>query len=375
METLNSFKGYGKVDVTENAEFRRKTRNRIIVIGISSVLLLLIVVGVAASVVVTRRGYGGRSKTPTLPAVNISESIRSICAVTQYPDVCYSSMMEAVAADDDSDRRKGNYDAEQFFKISLQIAQGGFQRISQLPEQIAATVNDTRVKDALGVCTEMIDDSIDSLEDSLDLLKPTPGQNTLTHFKIGSLRTYLSAVITNSYTCVDGFQDTKGSFGDKLQTSLRNSAQFASNSLAIVTKLLLVLEKSGIPLHRKLLATETMPYWVQSNSYARRLLQTSQAAPKADAIVDKKGQEPGQFQTIGEALESVPLKNATPFVIYVKAGTYVEDVLVTKKMWNVIMIGDGMDKTVISGSKNVVDGTPTFRTAPFSKSIFRITGL
>ncbi|XVF24437.1 hypothetical protein REPUB_Repub13aG0127800 [Reevesia pubescens] len=48
------------------------------------------------------------------------------------------------------------------------------------------------------------------------------------------------------------------------------------------------------------------------------------------------------------------------------SGVYKENVRVEKKKWNVTMIGDGMESTIVSGSLNYVDGTPTFSTATFA---------
>ncbi|CAN1139838.1 Putative pectinesterase/pectinesterase inhibitor 24 [Linum perenne] len=86
---------------------------------------------------------------------------------------------------------------------------------------------------------------------------------------------------------------------------------------------------------------------------------------KADVVVAKDGS--GKYKTIGEALKEVPKKSKKKrFVIYVKKGVYKENVRVEKNMWNVVMVGDGMDATVVTGSRNVVDGTPTFSTATFA---------
>lgn len=52
-------------------------------------------------------------------------------------------------------------------------------------------------------------------------------------------------------------------------------------------------------------------------------------------------------------------------VIYVKEGEY-EDENVTEDLdhWNLMMMyGDGMLKTIISGHKNYADGTPTYSSA------------
>ena len=52
-------------------------------------------------------------------------------------------------------------------------------------------------------------------------------------------------------------------------------------------------------------------------------------------------------------------------MIYVKEGVYDETVVVTKDMANVTMYGDGSQKSIITGSKNSVDGVTTFETASF----------
>lgn len=59
------------------------------------------------------------------------------------------------------------------------------------------------------------------------------------------------------------------------------------------------------------------------------------------------------------------LKKKNRYVIYVKEGIYDETVVITKKMVNVTMYGDGSQKSMISGSKNFVDGVRTFQTATF----------
>ena len=75
----------------------------------------------------------------------------------------------------------------------------------------------------------------------------------------------------------------------------------------------------------------------------------------------------GKYKPIDAALKAVPEKSKKRFVIYVKRGIYVENVRVEKNMWNVVMIGDGMNATIVSGRLNFVDGTPTFQSATFGK--------
>ncbi|TQD82040.1 hypothetical protein C1H46_032390 [Malus baccata] len=105
----------------------------------------------------------------------------------------------------------------------------------------------------------------------------------------------------------------------------------------------------------------------------RKLLTTStSSAPKInkpDIIVAKDGS--GSYKTITEALDHVPKYGNETFIIYIKEGVYNEHILVTRSMTSVMMIGDGANKTRITGNKNFADGTPTYHTATVGKHASR----
>ncbi|KAL7233547.1 hypothetical protein ACSBR1_017210 [Camellia fascicularis] len=54
-------------------------------------------------------------------------------------------------------------------------------------------------------------------------------------------------------------------------------------------------------------------------------------------------------------------------IIYVKSRVYNEKVEIGKKMKNLMFVGNGIDKTIITGSRNVVDGATTLSSAHSSK--------
>ncbi|KFK38722.1 hypothetical protein AALP_AA3G151400 [Arabis alpina] len=76
----------------------------------------------------------------------------------------------------------------------------------------------------------------------------------------------------------------------------------------------------------------------------------------------------GNYRTISDALNSVVDNSDFKFFIHVKAGVYTEHVVISEKKRNVVMFGDGSDKTVISGSLNRIDQPKmkTYQTATFS---------
>jgi pectinesterase len=80
-----------------------------------------------------------------------------------------------------------------------------------------------------------------------------------------------------------------------------------------------------------------------------------------DAVVAQDGS--GNFTTVSAAVEAAPSQSAARHVIYVKKGVYRETVEVKKKKWNLMLVGDGMGVTVISGHRSYVDGYTTYRSA------------
>jgi pectin methylesterase-like acyl-CoA thioesterase len=84
---------------------------------------------------------------------------------------------------------------------------------------------------------------------------------------------------------------------------------------------------------------------------------------KADVTVSKDGS--GTHQTVQEAVNAAPENgNGKKFVIRIKAGVYEETVRIPLEKKNVVFLGDGIGKTVITGSSNVgLLGMTTYATA------------
>ncbi|KAL0341786.1 UNVERIFIED_CONTAM: Alanine aminotransferase 2, mitochondrial [Sesamum calycinum] len=350
MDTINSFKGYGKVDDLEQAAFRSRIRKRIIILAISSLLLIALIIGVVAGTVVHNNN---KSDSADVPSTQTSPpaALKSICSVTQYPDSCYSSLGSSNSSD-----------PEKIFQFSLSVVMGALEKVSTFPDEFMNKTDDPFVKEALSVCGTVLNDAVDSLNDSISAMNVGGGEKLLSVPRISDLQTWLSTVVTDQETCFDALEEVNATFVEEIKLLMKNSTEFASNSLAIVSKLLGFLGDFKIPIHRRLLGAEEsgFPSWVEAGD--RRLLQAS--TPKPDVTVAKDGS--GDVRTLKEAVARIPKKSKRRFVIYVKAGEYVENVVLDKSYWNVMIYGDGKTATVISGSKNFVDGTPTFSTATFA---------
>lgn len=74
----------------------------------------------------------------------------------------------------------------------------------------------------------------------------------------------------------------------------------------------------------------------------------------------------GNFTTINDAIASAP-NNTKPidgyFLIYVVGGVYQEYVSIPKNKKYLMILGDGINQTVITGNRSVGDGWTTFNSA------------
>jgi pectinesterase len=85
-----------------------------------------------------------------------------------------------------------------------------------------------------------------------------------------------------------------------------------------------------------------------------------------DVVVAADGS--GDYSTVSAAIAAAPLKRDKRHVIHIKKGLYKEFVILGADAWNVTLVGDGMDATVISGSRCCADGFRTPQTAVLSNS-------
>lgn len=77
----------------------------------------------------------------------------------------------------------------------------------------------------------------------------------------------------------------------------------------------------------------------------------------------------GNYTTIVEAIAMAPNMSKTTYTIKIRAGIYQENVTIPREKTNIMLVGDGMNSTIMTGSKNFVDGFSTFESATLSRFI------
>ncbi|KAG5622861.1 hypothetical protein H5410_008079 [Solanum commersonii] len=214
-----------------------------------------------------------------------------------------------------------------------------------LTNNVNGRINDAKEQAALADCLELMDLSRDRLMDSMIGLGNLSAQ---AHFDIHS---WLSSILTNHVTCIDGLNGQARSI---MEPMLNDLVARARTSLALMVAIAPPKSTNNVPT-----VSDGLPSWVSAND--RKLLQLSANAIAANVVVAKDGS--GNYKTLLEAVTSAPDNSNTRYVIYVKKGIYKENVEIGKKKKNIMLVGDGMDATIITGNLNVVDGATTFNSA------------
>ncbi|KAF7148610.1 hypothetical protein RHSIM_Rhsim03G0038100 [Rhododendron simsii] len=81
-----------------------------------------------------------------------------------------------------------------------------------------------------------------------------------------------------------------------------------------------------------------------------------------DVTVAKDGS--GNFSKVQEAINHAPNFSPRRYKIQIREGIYIENITVPEHKINLMLVGDGMDKTTISGNRSTAGGTtPTYQTA------------
>ncbi|KAI3859888.1 hypothetical protein MKW92_033358 [Papaver armeniacum] len=195
----------------------------------------------------------------------------------------------------------------------------GFNRLS----------NDLKEQEALRNCIELMDSSIDRVNDSVEALRKN------TH-----------AVLTNHVTCLDGLNEVSSlglSIRLPIEMEMKDLIARARVSLAMIAEI--SASSSSNEDTTSWLASKTLqlPSWVTMRD--RKLLETLPNAVTANVVVAKDGSGDLRRCKKRSRLHRIILK------------------LDWEKEENLMIVGDGMDATIITGSLNFIDGTSTYNSA------------
>lgn len=298
-----------------------------------------------------------------------SNVFKPACSVTLYPDVCVSTLLSH------PEILIHRASTKDLAIIAMEITLDEVQRTSALvSDQISGIDQCDRA--AIEDCVELLGYTLHQLNESLLNLADK------IMFEVGDVQTWLSASLTNQEMCIGALEGLNQSVKSPLLDQVLHISKLLSNSLAIVKSMSgsdqndKGKQRSSLVNNRRLLIDfkprgrgapfdveffssygsieDGFPAWLSSAD--RRLLQATPGSVKANVVVAQDGS--GNYRTISEAVKAAPSKSSGRFIIHVKAGRYAEEVVVSKE--NVMVIGDGKDVTVVTGSKSARGGSSIF---------------
>lgn len=282
---------------------------------------------------------------------SIPPEIHQACKATRFPIACESSLTL-------SDRVPSN-------PTSLQLIQSAIWVYSQ-----NLHTAQSMVKTILQSSTGSINRTL-AARNCLEVLGNSDYRTSLTNDalprgKLKDARAWMSAALQYQYDCWSGLKyanDTK--MVNETMAYLNSLVGLTSNALSMLL---------SYDVYGKDIAswappkTERDGFWEKGGEGAgsdpgpRRGIPSNLAV---DATVCKDASSGGCYKTVQEAVNAAP-DNAgeRKFVIRIKEGVYEETVRVPLEKKNVVFLGDGMGKTVITGSLSAdKPGVSTYNTA------------
>ncbi|CAD5326385.1 unnamed protein product [Arabidopsis thaliana] len=158
------------------------------------------------------------------------------------------------------------------------------------------------------------------------------------NFTVEDVRTWLSGVLANHHTCLDGL----------IQQRQGHKPLVHSN----VTFML----------------HEALAFYKKSRGHMKKM-SWNPTSSRADFVVARDGS--ATHRTINQALAAVSRMGKSRLnrvIVYIKAGVYNEKIEIDRHMKNIMLVGDGMDRTIVTNNRNVPDGSTTYGSATFGVS-------
>ncbi|XP_030948184.1 pectinesterase inhibitor 6-like [Quercus lobata] len=154
--------------------------------------------------------------------------VQEACSVTRYPDICVHSL----ASFSSTAKRSPSKWARAGVSVTIGEVKDVAKNLKKL-KKYRLMKGKNRI--ALSDCIECIQDALDELHKSLDVLRRL-SKSTFNE-QMSDLLTWISAALTDEDTCLDGFEDQKGKQVKLLQNQVLNATYITSNALALVNKL------------------------------------------------------------------------------------------------------------------------------------------
>ncbi|KAF7131712.1 hypothetical protein RHSIM_Rhsim09G0192200 [Rhododendron simsii] len=260
-----------------------------------------------------------------------SEDINQWCNETPNPEPCKYFMARG-------SHRFAPKQKSEFKKMAMQVAMERALTAETHHKELGSKCRTEREKSAWADCLKLYESTVFHLNQTLSR-----------KCSDSDVQTWLSTALTNLDTCRAGFVELGVS--DLVWPLMSNNvSKLICNSLAI--------DHNNGSSHKQTYR-KGFPTWVSPGD--RKLLQ-SWTATRANLVVAQDGS--GNYRTIKAALAAAARRRGSGrYVIHVKRGVYRENIEIGINMKNIMLVGDGLKYTVITGSRSVGGGSTTYDSA------------
>ncbi|PUZ66387.1 hypothetical protein GQ55_3G303600 [Panicum hallii var. hallii] len=309
------------------------------------------------------------------PSTPVSPS--AACNATTDPTFCRSVLPP---------RGKGDLYTYGRFSVSESLA--GARKFAALVDRYLARHRHLSPSaiGALRDCQLMAELNVDFLSAAGATIRDT---DTLLDPQANDVHTLLSAILTNQQTCFDGLQAASAAWSDRggLDAPIANGTKLYSLSLSLFTRAWVPTAKKAGHSHKgggggkggghhghggkhKKPPARRGLFDVTDDEVVRRMaIEGPERTVAVNTVVTVDQSGAGNFTTVGDAVAAAPRNldgSGGYYLIYVLAGVYEENVMVPKHSKYIMMVGDGIGQTVITGNRSVIDGWTTFQSATFA---------
>ncbi|MCD7453744.1 hypothetical protein HAX54_021976 [Datura stramonium] len=314
-----------------------------------------------------------------------SQSPSLACKSSLYPKLC-RSILSAFQHSPSNPNDYSKFSVKQSLKNAAKLSNLIAHFLTAQKQR--ALFSNTKEISALSDCHHLSELTVDYLNSISAHLKGADVATTSDDL-VGKIQTLLSAVVTNQQTCYEGLREAGSSMVAELLAPVSSAAEIYSVSLGLVAHALGRVRKSRktgrlLAEHGGLMDEE---YWARDSRFmASKVKQALERPHKRGGRILDELVENGvhiketvtvspyggcNFTSIGEAIAFAPNNSNIEdgyFLIYAKQGYYEEYVVVAKNKKNIMLIGEGADRTVIAGNRSVIDGWTTYNSATFAVS-------
>lgn len=284
-----------------------------------------------------------------------------ICRSTSDPSYCNSVLPNQTA------------DSYTFGRYSVRKSISQSQLFSNIVTKYLQTYGSTLSKPqvhALEDCSLLASLNMDYLSTSYQTVNAI--STLLDTRKADDVQSFLSAILTNHQTCLEGLE-ASGCAPSIRNGPIFNDTKLFRVALALVTRAWIPTRMIGTMWRPRknqfLFGNRSFPFnmFGKTRQDFESVIKSKLPVNVSDiVIVSQDGI--GNFSSINEAINVAP--NNTDgsngyFLIYVRAGVYEEYISIAKNKKYLFMMGEGINKTVITGNRSVADGWTTFNSATF----------